>query len=248
MDNNSATRKIIVGIIALGWLATVPLVNRWMSLRLNPMNGLAWVVWNTYLAAIPVALALIIRWIASHRPVSTALNVTAGVVGIGWLLYLPNTCYLLTEWRHFLFDLYARNLYMQARVDPRLTMLLMKYTIFYFCYSGIGMLAFALAVRPVHRALRDRGATVWIYGCLLFLMLSVGVYLGLAGDLRYNSWDLITRPATVLTSALTVIGRPVLSAFIIGFAAFLWLAYTALDIFIDGLIVRYKETRIARKK
>ncbi|MDO8588374.1 MAG: DUF1361 domain-containing protein [Armatimonadota bacterium] len=197
---------------------------------------LTWVIWNLFLAAVPVATAQAIcrtepRWRA--RPV---LKIGVAVLLLVWLAFLPNTCYLLTEWRHFLARLDSSDLYIRSQLDNRMTLLLMFYTAFYFCYSAMGMLAFALAIRPIACLVRKDGAAAWVWGIPLFLLTSLGVYLGLV--LRFNSWDLITRPSTVWAVAASLAARPVLAAFLVLFAGMLWLAYIVTDIWIDGLILR----------
>jgi len=193
-----------------------------------------------FLAAAPVALAQVISWTAGYWKKTPVLKLLAALLGVAWLAFLPNTCYLLTEWRHYLLTLDASNLYLQSRLDSGATLRLMLYTAFYFCYSAIGMLAFALAIRPMSRLVRLRGLSAWVAAIPLFLLLSLGVYLGLI--LRYNSWDLMTRPEQVWGSVLELTRHPMLVRFLVVFGAFLWLAYTAIDIWIDGFISRWRKT------
>ncbi len=205
------------------------------------LYALTWVAWNTFLAAIPIVLALAFSRLAELREKTALTKFGMVAVALAWLAFLPNTCYLLTEWRHYLYRLDARNLYLQSQLDAGMTLDLMRDTVFYFCYSGIGMLAFALAVRPMARVASKNGVPTWVLGVPLFLLLSVGVYLGLV--LRYNSWDLLARPAEVWASIADLAGRPRLTAFIVLFGGFLWLAYLAIDVWIDGLLLRLGRER-----
>ena len=62
------------------------------------------VVWNFFLALIPVVLAFVIYYGVQRdkRRDDPAHKVFwLGLMFI-WLVFLPNTCYLVTEWRHFL--------------------------------------------------------------------------------------------------------------------------------------------------
>jgi uncharacterized membrane protein len=102
------------------------------------------------------------------------------------------------------------------------------------------MLAFTLALRPIHQLFRRTSVNLWLFGAVLFPMLSIGVYLGLV--LRYNSWDLINRPMEVLGAITVIIDKPMLTSFIVVFAGFLWLAYTVIDTWIDGIIARWRTT------
>lgn len=194
--------------------------------------------WDVFLALIPVVLGYSIYGIAKSLPRSLIRNSAIALLGLAWLVFLPNTCYLLTELRHFFKTLDAGNLFLRSRADKDLAVLLMAYTAFYFCFSGVGMLAFVLAIRPIVRLAQRAKYSLIILGMPLFLMLSIGVYLGLI--LRYNSWDLVTNPDKVFSSIISLTGRPVLSAFILIFGGFLWLAYLAIDIWVDGISIRWK--------
>lgn len=197
-----------------------------------------WVSWNIFLAVIPVLLAQAVYRIATLKDRNLSAKLGIFILGFLWLIFLPNTCYLITEWRHFLHTVDSSNMYMRFQQNPSLLPNLMLYTGFYTCFSAAGMLTFALAIRPIAKIIKSTGAKLWVLGIPLFLLTSLGVYLGLI--LRYNSWDLITQPQQVLNSITVVLSRPRLAATIVGFSAFLWLAYIALDIWIDGLLVRVK--------
>lgn len=201
---------------------------------------LFWVTWNTLLALIPVVLAYTVYWLAGlpGRRVQLLLKVPIIALGMVWLAFLPNTCYLLTEWRHFLAAVGYSDLYARWQVDSDAALRLMTYTFFYLCYSGMGVLTFTLAVRPIARLMKKSGATMWIWATPFFALMSVGVYLGLV--LRFNTWDLISQPAEVWAVVVGISARPTLSSFIIAFAGFLWVAYLAVDIWIDGFLARWQ--------
>src|ERR1051325_7098363 len=63
------------------------------------------VYWNLFLAIIPVPLGYLTAWALSKRGEKRNLPVwLAFPIALAWLVFLPNICYLLTEWRHLLFD------------------------------------------------------------------------------------------------------------------------------------------------
>lgn len=192
---------------------------------------------NSSLALIPVLLAYAMLWVYRlriHRAVRLPLLT---VLSVAWLAFLPNTCYLLSQWRHFLFTVDAQNLYLQSQFNKTALMTLMAMSMFYLAYSGFGIVAFALAVRPVERIVRDQGVSIWFWGLPFFTALSLGVYLGLV--LRFNSWDLIHQPAAVWAHTVALGGRPVMAMFIVGFGVFLWALYESVDIWIDGIAERW---------
>lgn len=207
-------------------------------------NGLiTWVGWNTFLAVIPVILAYAIAGIAyqANKRNHVLINGLLVILVLVWLVFLPNTCYLLTEWRHFLAKVEYQELYTHwyRNGDHDAVIQLMMHTLFYLCYSTLGMLTFALAIRPLARLARSKGLWPWLLAIPLFILVSTGVYLGLIE--RLNSWYIITQPEAVWQTLAAIPARPWLTSLIIAFAGFLWLAYLAMDIWIDGFLVRWKQ-------
>jgi uncharacterized membrane protein len=195
------------------------------------------VVWNGFLALVPVALAYSILWISRLKRAVWLRNVVLVVIGVAWLIFLPNTCYLLTEWRHFLYSVDSQNLFLRSQYDKALFLQLCAMGVFYFIYSGFGMITLALAVRPIERLAAKNGAATSFWALPFFVCLSVGVYLGLV--LRLNSWDPLQRPWDVWIAVADLGGRPLLTGFIVLFGVFLWVSYEAMDIWIDGLSERW---------
>lgn len=194
------------------------------------------------LAAVPVFLSYLLVFTARIRRRRYLRNTLLLVIGAAWLIFLPNTCYLLTEWRHLLYKLDAANLFLRSRAEPDLKPTIIIYTTAYLLYSAAGMLAFALAIRPIAKMMKRSGKAIWPYGVPLFLLMSIGVYLGLV--LRLNSWDVLNRPGDIWQSVLTILRRPSLFWLIAAFGGFLWLAYFLLDTLIDGLRTRLHLNRI----
>lgn len=191
------------------------------------------VAWNAFLALIPVVAAYTVRALLDKRPTAPWRYVVGGSLVVVWFVFLPNTCYLLTEWRHYLMSLDAGNLYLRSTQDGISFVKLTIGTLFYFLYALFGMLTFAMAIRPMERLAINRGIAVRFWAVPFFIAVSLGVYLGLV--LRFNSWELATCPARIWRSIVEVGGKPLLAAMIVAFGGFLWVSYEALDIWLDGL-------------
>lgn len=207
----------------------------------------SWTLWNLALAAVPVALGYLFasrRWSGAGRGGLTRAAWVA--VGLLWLAFVPNTGYLLTEWRHFLEHVDRRGLALGAQDDPRLLLAIATRACFYAAYSGFGVLALTLAVRPVERRLREARVPFAAAAPVLFGLISLGVYLGLV--LRLNSWDLWERPGRVLEAIADVPARPWLASAVVLFAAGLWGLYEAVDLWLDAAAerVRPRLARLAR--
>ncbi len=201
-----------------------------------------WTTWNLFLAAVPVPLGLaLVAAVRKNRQSPTIAGwFVAASVGCAWLAFLPNSCYLLTEWRHFLFNRHfqeARNLDNPAEFS---VYRVARHAAFYAAYSGFGMLCFAASVRHAAVGMKHLGPWRRIVAVPFFLLVSLGVYLGLV--VRFNSWDLIARPGDVLMVASRAMLSPRLVGCVAGFAVVLAAFCLAFDIWMDGLAVRLRST------
>lgn len=210
------------------------------------MQSVRWILWNLSLAAIPVVAAYLLaagadaltlrrRWIPWPLWIPLALF---------WFAFLPNTCYLLTEWRHFLFDPHFENTRAAAEANRVEMLRVARHGLFFLCYSGFGVLCFALSIRPVEWLLRRAKINPLLLAVPFFFLNALGVYMGLI--VRLNSWDIVTRPDYVLEVAFNAVRNPLLLQTILCFAALLWLMYETVDIWLDGLQTRLSRWRAGR--
>lgn len=194
-------------------------------------------VWNVFLAIVPVALAWMLVGVL-RRGTMPGKWLLGLPLAAAWLFFLPNSPYLLTGWRHFFSRLEAMDLLdrMQASRHDFLYFLLLFGA--FIIYTALGPITFAAAIRPVHRWAKESRIPAWLMAVPFFLLVSLGVYLGLV--LRFNTWDLLSNPTPILDASLDVLRKPLLMALIGAFAGVLWLAYWMVDIWFDGLIGRFK--------
>ena len=207
------------------------------------MNLLASTVWNVFLAAVPVVLAIplarSIRRLGGQEGRNSRLFTAA--LAVVWLAFLPNSPYLLTEWRHFLFNPHFQAARDMTRPEEFSVYRVARHFAFYSVYSAIGLICFAVSVRWVVEAWRSLGRRGVSVAAPLFFLASLGVYLGLV--VRLNSWDLFLRPRHVVKIASFALLRPHLLMIVCAFAAMLWASYLLLDIWMDGLWLRLAGTR-----
>lgn len=193
-------------------------------------------LWNLFLAVVPVVLAYLLAWglgKGGRRPLPLWICLPIALV---WLVFLPNTCYLLTEWRHLLFDRRWAGLLDAGRSDRIAMLRTAKWALFFLAYSGVGVLLFALSVRPMEQWARANGRNPVPFAPVFFFLMSLGVYLGLIE--RLNSWDLFNRPAHVWQETVAGLTNRMLLLSIGVFAALLWGLYEAVDIWVDGVAER----------
>lgn len=197
-------------------------------------------LWNLFLAGIPVALAYLLE--AGVRRFTLGRGRAPWIVWLPlaavWLAFLPNTCYLLTEWRHLLFDGPMPDLIARADTDRRIMLDIAEMGVFYLIYSGLGVLSFALSIRPVQRVMREARISLLVPGIIFFLLTSLGVYLGLI--VRLNSWDIVQRPLHVADVISGALSNPALVEVIILFAAVLWVIYEIANLWVDGVALRLR--------
>ena len=197
------------------------------------------VTWNLMLAVIPVVLGYALGWGLSGKGKQRRLPVWVCLpLALVWLAFLPNTCYLLTEWRHLLFDRRWASLLDAGNADSVAMLRTAKWALLFLAYSGIGVLLFTLAIRPVERWLRSTGRKPFLFAPFLFFLTSLGVYLGLI--IRLNSWDLARRPRYVWSVTVDAFERPEVLLSIVIFGVLLWALYEAVDVWVDGMAERVR--------
>lgn len=200
-----------------------------------------WVMWNLFLALIPVGLGYAIYGLIWITPVAKRPRILPliGIVTLAWLAFLPNSCYLLTEWRHYLSQITHSPTYQHVNSDHTALFKLSASALFYLIYSGLGLLCFTLAIRPIERACRIVGWTFPALAYPFFLVVSIGVYLGLI--LRFNSWEIVTNPIPVFQAAVRIPQNISLTVAIAVFAILLWFTYEAIDLWVDDIVGRLRD-------
>ena len=140
----------------------------------------AYLIWNLTLAWLPLIFALRLMTVLRHKLWSSWEALGYSVL---WLILLPNSFYLISDFIH-LQDV--------KRVDVLYDALMFTS----FIYTGVilGFSSLYLVHLQLRRRLEAREAASWI-GVML-LICSVAIYIG--RDLRWNSWDLLTNPGGLL--------------------------------------------------
>lgn len=200
--------------------------------------GYAFMVWNLFLAWIPLWLAAAVALLDSRRGSGTGTGNRSRVplllgLALLWLLFFPNAPYLVTQFMH----LHPSHAVHDAAHPlaawtvrgpiPIWFDVLMLST---FAWTGL-MLGF-VSLHLVHRtAARIAGTGCgWAAVVAATGLCAFGVSLGRFQ--RWNSWDLFARPLSLLADvadrALNPLAHPRTTAATLGFAAFLLLGYLTL--------------------
>lgn len=140
-------------------------------------------LWNLLLAWIPLALAWVLWRLGPARPF------LAAPIFLAWLLFFPNTFYLITDLIHdgkFGMDGVNRwyDIFMTA------------------CFAVSGMFLGSGSLYLLHRRVRERWgrAAGWRFAGAVLAVSAYGTYLGRV--LRLNSWDALVRPCALVRTIL----------------------------------------------
>jgi len=138
-------------------------------------------------------IAILFGWLMlkSKSPYTKILH------GFFWLLFLPNTIYILTDISHLFED--------WPKVDNLFKfILILQYALF----SIFGIVTFAVATYFFQRLLegrRKKGIKISTVIAIFILNFIVGFGVILGGIRRTNSWYIFTNPSRVLEDALNLI-------------------------------------------
>ncbi len=130
-------------------------------------------MWNLFLAFVPLGLAWITYYIADNR--STLLVV---LLSFSWLLFYPNAPYMISDLVH---------------VNENSPIVLYE-SLLLFSFAMLALFFGFYSLKIIHLVFKFRMGTlmanvvIWI--CII--LSSTGIYLGRI--LRLNSWDLFTHP------------------------------------------------------
>ena len=173
--------------------------------RIVKSESLAYVflAWNLFLAFIP-------WWISNVLKKKVALNLKHFPLLILWLLFLPNSPYILTD----LFHLRLR--------DP---FPLWFDLIVLLSFALIGMIVFLKSLKDMFGILKKYISPFYmtIITPGIFWLISFGLYLG--RYLRFNSWNVVNHPFTVVRQSFGILLEKDTIGFTCLFSVFMWFLY-----------------------
>ena len=172
-----------------------------------------WMGWNLFLAIVPYLLTRT----ALRRPAWIENNSLFALLFTVWLLFLPNSFYIITD----LFHLEDR------KVVPFWFDLAL---IFSFAWNGI--LLGATSIRQMEQMIACKWQRLkeWQFVYPMMLLNAFGIYIG--RFLRYNSWDVVAHPFQLTEDLIYLLVHPFRNRFdwsmIVCYAVFMSLIYLAL--------------------
>ncbi len=191
----------------------------------------AFLVWNIFLAWIPLGLAHAATSFSWRRKyILISLPIAAAL----WLVFFPNAPYMLTDLQHL------------GIPKPGIPVWFDVLLLIWFAWTGLllGMVSLFLMQDIVRREFgRIAG---WVFVLIVGVLSSLGIYIG--RFLRWNSWDILINPLARLNEFLYYASHPSLQSiiFISVFSTFFVFFY--ITIYAFGLLLQeqaqpiYKET------
>jgi uncharacterized membrane protein len=167
-------------VIALGCSTFVSIAFFAYGAFRNTSFEYSYLVWNLFLAWLPLVFSLwLVRLLRDHLWSSWP----ALVASLLWLVFLPNSFYMISDFIH---------LQSVSRVD------ILYDAVMFTSFIAVGVLLGITSLYLVHREFKrrfsPRGAAAWIAATLFIC--SFAIYLG--RDLRWNSWDVLANPAGLI--------------------------------------------------
>lgn len=140
----------------------------------------AYFIWNLFLAWLPLVFAI---WLVAILRRKLWSSWEAMGVSVLWLLFLPNSFYMVSDFIH---------LDEVRRVD--IVYDAVMFTSFIFVAVFMGLTSLYLVHQEFRKRFTRLGSTAWLTA--IFILCSFAIYLG--RDLRWNSWDVLTNPGGLL--------------------------------------------------
>lgn len=206
-QNNSGIKKVI----ALSALFSFGLI----AFRIYFTSGLylSFLMWNLFLAWLPYYFSTHLLNYHQQKKASWKLFVLFGL----WLLFFPNSPYIITDLFH-LTNHHTMPLWYDLAI------------IFSVAWSGL-ILGFLSLMQVHHFLVQKFGESIsWFMIAAIQLLCAYGIYLGRYQ--RYNSWDIVTNPVGLFVEVSDLICNPFAHPKTIGvtgvFSVVLMLSYLTL--------------------
>jgi uncharacterized membrane protein len=171
--------------------------------------------WNLFLAWVPLIFIKAVWEMERRQNAPFWLLIICLFV---WLLFFPNAPYIITDLKH-----------LRGIADN----MIWYDSLMIFTFSVAGFLTGLYSIRIVHRIVTKRWNEQLAWAWILFAMIlsGFGVYLGRYG--RWNSWDILTQPSSLLRGILESAQNPLAIKHTLSFSFVLMLLYFAFHIFAE---------------
>lgn len=176
-----------------------------LTYRIIKSDSLSYIflAWNLFLALIP-------WWISNYLKQKESLQFKhAPLLGI-WLLFIPNSPYILTDLFH---------------LRPRPYLPLWFDLVLVLSFALIGMIVFLKSLKDVLSILKTYVSPMLftLLTPFIFWLISFGLYLG--RYLRFNSWNVVNHPFQLMRQSFDILFEKDTIGFTLIFSVFMWFLY-----------------------
>jgi len=139
--------------------------------------------WNLFLGGIP----LVFSRLAREKVIQAKSRWIIPAYILLWLLFFPNSHYMLTDLYHF-------------NIRPGMPQ--WYDLIFLLSFAWTGIMLGLMSLWDIEQVLRYRDRERWIPYVSTFILFLAGFGIYLGRDLRWNSWDFFTNPAGLFRESI----------------------------------------------
>ena len=178
----------------------------WMiRIKLTQSLFFGFLIWNLFLAFIPYLISSIIK----KRKKNSSKFMLILILFI-WLLFLPNAPYIITDFIH-LHHTKANLVWLDIFI--------------LFAFSSTGLLLAILSLSDIYKIIKQKWNSKHAnyFSISATFLCGFGIYLG--RFLRFNSWDVFTKPLSVLKESVLSIYDPKTWFITISFGSFLYIIF-----------------------
>ena len=201
-------RRINIATIILACFSLLLMI--WLTFG-GPFNTY-YLVWNLILAWAPMIFALIFKRNLRKKSCWNR-NITAVSSSFLWLLFFPNSVYLITDYIHLSNDMFY---YSNPNYTPYSTEKSILYNFDLLPWNNLFSITFgvflgcALSVLSLyifHKYIeKKKGKGIgWIFVAVIHLLSGYAIYLG--RFIRFNSWDAIFNPLSLIRFLVSNINK-----------------------------------------
>lgn len=163
-------------------------------------------VWNLFLAALPYCFSQLVLYTEIKNIHWTVKYILLGL----WLLFLPNSPYIITDFIH---------LQSEYSTQPWLDLFIV------FVFALNGLLLGLLSMLDIHKFLQYKFDKKTANGLIIHICILSGFGIYLGRFLRFNSWDLFTKPQMIMYKTLMSLKDFNTWAITLAFAGLLWILF-----------------------
>ena len=167
-------------ILALCFSTLVGVFLFFYSAALGHDYQYSYLLWNLFLAWIPLLLTLRLIEVLRTKPWSSW---EALFISVLWLLFLPNSFYMISDFIH-----------LQSAPPTQIVFYALTFASIIYTAVVLGFISLYLIHLELKKRFSDKESALYI--ALTIMICCVAIYVG--RDLRWNSWDVLTNPGGII--------------------------------------------------